>query len=176
VWGPTAGYHNLRKLGGAYRIVLVDDDGLQWRATVAVRKGSEELRDRIDAALAAVQPEIRQLADRYGFPRGPAIRFAGGGAAVPTAGGAAVPTDAETIVAGRSLFNQHCSHCHASNAMSPEPSRDLRRLRLRYGASSAEVFFATVTRGRPDKGMPPWNHLDAASLQRVWAFLDSVQD
>ena len=167
VWGPTAGYQNLRKLGGAYRIVLVDDEGLQWRATVAVRKGGEGLRDRIDAALAAMQPEIRQLADRYGFPGGPAIRFAGG---------AAAPTDAETIVAGRSLFNQHCSHCHAPNAMSPEPSRDLRRLRSRYGASSAEVFFITVTRGRPDKGMPPWNNLDAASLQRVWAFLDSVQD
>jgi hypothetical protein len=37
------------------------------------------------------------------------------------------------------------------------------------------VFFATVTRGRPDKGMPPWNNLDAATLQRVWTFLDSVQ-
>jgi len=23
--------------------------------------------------------------------------------------------------------------------------------------------------------MPPWNNIDAASLQRVWAFLDSVQ-
>ena len=166
VWGPTAGYHNLRKFGGAYRMVLVDGEGLQWRATVAVRRGSEELRDRIDAALAALHPEIRQLADRYGFPRGPAIGFAGG---------APAPAAAETIVAGRSLFNQHCSHCHAPNAMSPEPSRDLRRLRLRYGASSAEVFFTTVTRGRPDKGMPPWNNIDAASLQRVWAFLDSVQ-
>jgi polar amino acid transport system substrate-binding protein len=166
VWGPTAGYQNLRRFGGAYRIVLVDGEGLQWRATVAVRKGSEELRDRIDAALATMQPEIRQLADRYGFPRGPAIGFAGG---------APVPTDADTIVAGRSLFNQHCSHCHAPNAMSPEPSRDLRRLRLRYGASSAEIFFTTVTRGRPDKGMPPWSNLDAASLQRVWAFVDSVQ-
>jgi ABC-type amino acid transport substrate-binding protein len=166
VWGPTAGYHNRNKLGGSHRVVLVDGEGLQWRATVAVRKDSPELRDRIDGALGALQGEIRQLADRYGFPRGPVIGFAAG---------AAAPTDAETIVAGRSLFNQHCSHCHAPNAMSPEPSRDLRRLRLRYGASSAEVFFTTVTRGRPDKGMPPWNNLDAASLQRVWAFLDSVQ-
>jgi polar amino acid transport system substrate-binding protein len=166
VWGPTAGYHNVKKLGSSHRVVLVDGEGLQWRATVAVRKDSQELRDRIDAALGVLGAEIRQLADRYGFPRGPVIGFASA---------AAAPTDAETIVAGRSAFNQHCSHCHSPNAMSPEPSRDLRRLRIRYGDSRAEVFFTTVTRGRPEKGMPPWNNLDAATLQRVWAFLDSVQ-
>jgi polar amino acid transport system substrate-binding protein len=166
VWGPTAGYHNLKKLGGAYRAVPVAGEGLQWRATVALRKGQETLRDRIDEALAVLQPDVRRLADRYGFPHG---------AAMPLAASAPVDDRAEVIAAGRSAFNQHCSHCHAPNAMSPEPSRDLRRLRLRYGAASQEVFFATVTRGRPDKGMPPWNNLDAATLQRVWTFLDSVQ-
>lgn len=166
VWGPTAGYHNLKKLGGAYRVTPVAGEGLQWRATVALRNGREPLRDRIDEALAVLQPEIRRLADRYGFPRGATISLA-----------TSAPTDerADMIAAGRSAFNQHCSHCHAPNAMSPEPSRDLRRLRLRYGAATQEVFFATVTRGRPDKGMPPWNNLDAATLQRVWTFLDSVQ-
>jgi hypothetical protein len=59
--------------------------------------------------------------------------------------------------------------------MSPEPSRDLRRLRLRYGAGAADVFVTTVTRGRPDRGMPPWNHLDSATVQRLWTFVDSVQ-
>lgn len=166
VWGPTAGYHNLRKLGGAYRVVPVAGEGLQWRTAVAVRKGSDALRDMIDRALGTLQSEIRQLADRYGFPHGPAIQLA---ASAPA------PGRVEIIAAGRSLFNQHCSHCHSPNAMSPEPSRDLRRLRLRYGAATADVFYATVTRGRPDKGMPPWNNLDAASLERVWTFLDSVQ-
>jgi hypothetical protein len=59
--------------------------------------------------------------------------------------------------------------------VSPEPSRDLRRLRIRYGSSTTEIFFAAVTRGRPDKGMPEWSHLGRASLERVWVFLDSVQ-
>jgi polar amino acid transport system substrate-binding protein len=188
VWGPTAGYHNLKKLGGTHRVVLLEGEGLQWRATVAVRKGHEALRDRIDGALAELATEIRRLADGYGFPHGPSIsleaeaatppRVSAGAAVRPVDAAAVRPpaaTDPDSIAAGRSLFNQHCSHCHAPNAMSPEPSRDLRRLRLRYGASRAEVFFATVTRGRPDKGMPPWNHLDPTSLQRVWAFLDSVQ-
>ena len=166
VWGPTAGYHNLKKHGGAYRVAPVAGEGLQWRAAVALRKNQQALRDRIDAALGMLQPEIRGLADRYGFPHG---------ATIPLAASAPVDDRGEVIAAGRSAFNQHCSHCHAPNAMSPEPSRDLRRLRLRYGAASQEVFFATVTRGRPDKGMPPWNNLDAATLQRVWTFLDSVQ-
>jgi ABC-type amino acid transport substrate-binding protein len=166
VWGPTAGYHNLKKLGGSHRVVLVAGEGLQWRATVALRKGQEPLRDRIDAALAALQSEIRGLADRYGFPQGPPIALT---ASAPAS------DRADVIAAGRSAFNQHCSHCHAPNAMSPEPSRDLRRLRLRYGAATPEVFYTTVTRGRPDKGMPPWNNLDAATIERMWTFLDSVQ-
>ena len=166
VWGPTAGYHNLKKLGGTHRVVPVAGEGLQWRATVAVRKGNDTLRDRIDRALGALRTEIRQLADRYGFPQSPPIGFA---AEAPAAGAV------DAIAAGRSLFNQHCSHCHAPNAMSPEPSRDLRRLRMRYGASTADVFFTTVTRGRPDKGMPPWSNLDSTALQRMWTFLDSVQ-
>lgn len=183
VWGPTAGYHNRTTLGGSHRVVLVAGEGLQWRAAVAVRRGDEALRDRIDEALAALGPEIRRLADRYGFPRGPAIPLAAADAraaavtpaAEATRPGAPAALTPDAIAAGRSLFNQHCSHCHAPNAMSPEPSRDLRRLRLRYAASAADVFYTTVTRGRPDRGMPPWNNLDPASLQRVWAFLDSVQ-
>jgi hypothetical protein len=63
----------------------------------------------------------------------------------------------------------------APNAVSPEPSRDLRRLRIPYGPSTPEIFFATVSHGRPDKGMPEWSQLGRASLERVWAFLDSVQ-
>ena len=165
VWGPTAGYHNHTKLGGAYRVVLVAGEGLQWQAAVALRKGREDLRDRIDDALAALRPEIRRAAERYGFPAGPAMALA---TTTPAA-------DGDSIAAGRSLFNQHCSHCHAPNAMSPEPSRDLRRLRLRYGAVAAEVFYTTVTRGRPDKGMPTWSNLDTGAVQRLWMFVDSVQ-
>ena len=119
----------------------------------------------IDDALAALRPEIRRAAERYRFPAGPAMALA---TTTPAA-------DGDSIAAGRSLFNQHCSHCHAPNAMSPEPSRDLRRLRLRYGAVAAEVFYTTVTRGRPDKGMPTWSNLDTGAVQRLWMFVDSVQ-
>src|SRR4029450_8761316 len=66
-----------------------------------------------------------------------------------SAGSAVNPFNGRTDVVpvGRSLFNQHCSHCHSPNAQSPEPSRDLRRLKRRYGDERTSVFYATVTAG-----------------------------
>lgn len=84
--------------------------------------------------------------------------------------------DARRATEGRSLFNQYCSHCHAPNAISPDPPKDLRRLQRRYGQRMAEVFHATVTHGRPDKGMPNWTGvLDDQLLWTIFTFLESVQ-
>jgi mono/diheme cytochrome c family protein len=95
-----------------------------------------------------------------------------------TAGAAAASSDGDASRAaeGRSLFNQYCAHCHAPNAVSPDPPKDLRRLKLRYGEKMGEVFHHTVTHGRPDKGMPNWQGvLDDATLSTILVFLQSVQ-
>jgi mono/diheme cytochrome c family protein len=77
---------------------------------------------------------------------------------------------------GRGLFNQYCSHCHAPNAVNPDPPKDLRRLKIRYGDRMPSVFFATVAHGRPDKGMPAWNDvIDEATMWKIFTFLESVQ-
>ncbi len=84
--------------------------------------------------------------------------------------------DAARIAEGRSLFNQYCAHCHAPNAISPDPPKDLRRLKMRYGERMAEVFRFTVTHGRPDRGMPNWEGvLDDPALWTIFTFLQSVQ-
>jgi polar amino acid transport system substrate-binding protein len=213
VWGPTAGYYNKKKLGGAYRVVPVAGEGLQWQVTIGVRKDREDLRISIDRALAALEPDIHRLAEKYGFPLAPAIDLrsradATGGPRLvapdspqpvsfdPTrprtaaqnrprlvaeAPAATTPTNpfqgnAEVIPAGRSQFNQHCAHCHSPNAMSPEPSRDLRRLRLRYGERMTEVAFTTVTSGASARGMPPWKEvLGEETIWKIITFLESVQ-
>lgn len=181
VWGPTAGYYNLKKLGRTHRVVPVAGEGLQWKVAVGVRKGDDQLKERIERALRELQPEIRRLADRYGFPRAPAVDLESRVETTPAPrpGAAAVNPfrgDSTAVPAGRSTFNQHCSHCHAPNAMSPEPSRDLRRLKRRYGEAMAQVFLIAVTQGRPEKGMPSWNELlDSAAIWKVWTFLESVQ-
>ena len=53
---------------------------------------------------------------------------------------------------GRSLFNQHCGHCHGPNAIQGERPLDLRRLTLRYGDRAPTVFDETMSTGRLAKG------------------------
>jgi polar amino acid transport system substrate-binding protein len=92
------------------------------------------------------------------------------------AGLATATPDPERVAEGRSLFNQNCSHCHSPNAASPDPPRDLRRLRLRYGEHMRDVFWYTVTHGRAEKGMPNWSGvLDDKTLWTIYSFLESVQ-
>jgi ABC-type amino acid transport substrate-binding protein/cytochrome c5 len=189
VWGPTAGYYNKARLGGAWRVVPVAGPGLSWQVVAAVRKADAVLKERIERALAALGPEIDRLADRYGFPRAAPLDLEGRAVAPPStppapgSSAAAVTArvglaggDADAAPAGRKVFNQHCSHCHAPNAQSPEPTRDLRRLKRRYGERRTEIFRVTVSAGRPAKGMPPWGQtLSAEDIEKIWTFLESVQ-
>jgi polar amino acid transport system substrate-binding protein len=183
VWGPTAGYYNKTRLGGAWRVVPVAGPGLQWQVAVAVRKGNT-LKERLDRVLVELAPEIQRLADQYGFPLVAPVDLEPKPELQPVTPRASSPESsvnpfngrADVVPVGRSIFNQHCAHCHAPNAQSPEPSRDLRRLKRRYGDQRAQVFYATVTGGRPTKGMPPWAQaLSADQIWQVWTFLESVQ-
>ena len=163
VWGPTAGYVNARKLGGRYRVLPMAGEGLQWKMAIGLRKDSDELGPRLDHALADLAPDIQRLAARYGFPTAAPVDLLAG--------------DAGAVAAGREAFNQHCSHCHSPDAISPEPSRDLRRLRARYGPTTLAVFQVTVLAGRPEKGMPRFNDaLTPDTIRTVWTFLESIQD
>jgi polar amino acid transport system substrate-binding protein len=198
LWGPTAGYFNKIRLGGTYAIVPIAGEGLQWHAAVGVRKGQDSLRADLDRVLDQLKPEITTLADKYGFPLGRPVNVDGqrGMLRSPERGAGpfqlaelqetarpetppavASPSMPDGLIRlGRSLFNQHCSHCHAPNAMSPEPTRDLRRLALRYGAKMRETAYATITVGRIDKGMPAWKDLlGEEGIQNVLGFLESVQ-
>ena len=57
-----------------------------------------------------------------------------------------------------------------------DPPRDLRRLKHRYPEKTADLFYFTVTHGRPDKGMPNWTGLlDDETLWTIFAFLQTVQ-
>jgi ABC-type amino acid transport substrate-binding protein len=179
VWGPTAGYYNLTKLGGRYRVVPIGGEGLQWKAAVAVRKSNEPLRQRLEKVLGELEPEIRQLAVKYGFPSAaPLALDADSSATAAPASGVYDPFrgDSAAMATGKSTFNQKCAHCHGPNAFNPEPSRDLRRLKIRYGDSRAQIFFATVTGGRPAAGMPVWGDMfDADTIWKMWTFVESVQ-
>src|SRR5206468_10052509 len=70
LWGPTAGYFNKTRLGGAYAIVRIAGEGLLWHAAVGVRKGHASLRGGLDRVLVQLKPQINTPADKYGFPLG----------------------------------------------------------------------------------------------------------
>ncbi len=189
VWGPVAGWHAARRgLLGRFRIVSVSGLDLRAKAAIGVRAGDEALRERLDREIAELGPAIRALAVKYHFPvdapvglGAPAAGFLPAPAAAPT------PTpanervnpfsgDAVAVAAGRTEFNVRCSHCHSPNAASPDPVRDLRLLNHRYGARVNDVFYETVTQGRPTKGMPTWGPiLDDQTIWRIKAFLETVQ-
>ena len=187
VWGPTAGYYNKTRLAGAWRVVPVAGAGLQWQVAAGVRKGNATLKARIERALGDLGSDVKRLADQYGFPLAAPLALEPSPAPAPAPtpppprGSAAPPVNpfngrTDVVPVGRSVFNQHCSHCHAPNAQSPEPSRDLRRLKRRYGDQRTEVFYTTVTAGRATKGMPPLGQaLSHDEIWQVWTFLESIQ-
>jgi polar amino acid transport system substrate-binding protein len=98
VWGPVAGYLNRTRLGGAYHVVPVAGDGMQWRIGVGVRKREDALRQRIDGALGELEPQIRRAAERYGFPLAIPLDLA---ATPAPAAEASAPAPADAVAAGR---------------------------------------------------------------------------
>jgi ABC-type amino acid transport substrate-binding protein len=186
VWGPMAGYYNKKHLGETFQVVPVAGPGLQWQMAIGVKRGNEALKTRLEREIEPLAPAINKLAEKYGFPLDPPRHLGQLTQEMPSApqsstvaqSGQTNPFkgDPSLLAAGRSLFNQHCSHCHSANATNPEPSTDLRRLKLRYGERADEIFYATVTQGRPKAGMPSWR--EVLSDEVIWkmkTFLDSVQ-
>ena len=77
---------------------------------------------------------------------------------------------------GKEAFNGTCAHCHGTNAEQAERKIDLRLLHHRYKESMEEMFFKTVTNGRPSKGMPSWKDVFTQDqFVSILAFLKTVQ-
>jgi mono/diheme cytochrome c family protein len=186
VWGPVAGYRAAR-LGLLDRFEIISVAGLElrWQATIGVRAADQALREHLDRELALIRAEIATLARKYHVPMDRPTDLRGVVSAdtnterAPSAPPGKVNPfrgDPAAAVAGRTQFNVHCSHCHSPNAANPEPRTDLRRLHRRYGDRVNEVFYATITGGRPTKGMPPWGEvLSEDTIWKIKTFLESVQ-
>lgn len=166
---------------------------------IAVHKGQTALKNDIDAALSALQPEIRQLMQKYGFPVGVPLSLEKAAAhrreGLMTAaladqdpvdvrrhlrrvndepvGQRAEIVDVERV---RAMFNSRCAHCHSQNGASPQPERDLRRLSRRYGDNWRDVARTTIFEGRSGYGMPNWGEtLSRQEIENVLVFLETIQ-
>ena len=83
IWGPVAGYENKKRWDNRWRVTPVAGNDLSGAVAVAVRNTKEALAADIDRALAALKPQIAELADKYGFPRQPPVNLAVARAALP---------------------------------------------------------------------------------------------
>ena len=201
MWGPSAGFDNLKLFNSRWQVLPVRGDSLTGQVAVAVSKSKPGLKDQINQALQDLQPEIGKLVVKYGFPtqvpidlvlttKTPLNSFSTLTAQkLPAKSGfvrvgmkeAQKP---EWLVANASLspdeaksvFNNKCSHCHGANGASPVQERDLRKLNLRYKDEWKDVAFTTITKGRPDYGMPSWNGIiPDEEIKSLIDFLATVQ-
>ncbi|WP_024537929.1 c-type cytochrome [Comamonas badia] len=196
MWGPAAGYDNLTRYHGRWRVTPVAGEHMDHQVAVAVPAKDAALLARIDAALTELRPQITALADKYGFPQGQPVAVgmaqvqAGPAdvALVPTAAGGTpygqpspyrmmAVAAADPAAAGRELFNSTCSHCHSPNGASPIRARDLRRLKGKYGDDWLKEAKQTIEEGRPDAGMPTWGGtLKEDQINDILAFFKTIQN
>lgn len=96
LWGPVAGYENKMRWNSRWRVTPVGGHSLDGAVAVAVRREKATLVAAIDRALVALQPQIIELADKYGFPREAPINLASALAATPRA---AIAVPAALVIA-----------------------------------------------------------------------------
>jgi ABC-type amino acid transport substrate-binding protein/cytochrome c553 len=183
VWGPSAGYINHAVLQDRFKLVAVDAPQMQFPAAIGLDRKQTALRDEIDAALPRLAPRIQALGAKYAVAMGPAVTMTDAGPMQPAVAAAAMPSPVQTDAnradpaKGREIFNGTCAHCHGPNAVVEDRKINLRRLQIKYPEHMDETFFATVTAGRPSKGMPAWKEVfTQQDFVDILAYLKTLQE
>ena len=204
LWGPSAGFDNQKKFQGRWKLTPVSGQGLNGQVAVAVSKNKPELKEKINQALTDLEPEIKQLQAKYGFPQAAPIALEAKGSWSTVSGSVAVgvmqapthhaaPALPKRAVAeqtdlranmikvndpidAKASFNSKCSHCHGQNGASPQSERDLRKLSMRFKEPWRDVAYTTITKGRPEMGMPTWGGvIPEDEIKAIIKFLETVQ-
>jgi mono/diheme cytochrome c family protein len=201
MWGPSAGFDNLKSFNSRWQVQPIRGEGLGGDVAVAVSKAKPELKEQINQALDSLKPEIQQLVKKYGFPTQTPLLINSANKSQTTHQPAVVASvkqkpsgfikvgsnqsqqrewlvanSGDSIAEAKSNFNNKCSHCHGSNGASPISERDLRKLSMRYQNEWKDVAYTTITKGRPDLGMPTWaGILPDEEIRAIIEFLVTVQ-
>ncbi|MGY4827754.1 c-type cytochrome [Sphaerotilaceae bacterium SBD11-9] len=181
VWGPSAGYINHSALQDRFKLVAIEAPQMQFPAAIGVARKQAALRDEIDATLPALAPTIQALSAKYAVAMGPGLALANAGLVQAVSTATASPAQAEAArgeaAKGREIFNGTCAHCHGPNAVVEDRKINLRRLQIKYPGQMEEVYFATVTNGRPTKGMPAWKEVfKPQDFVDILAYLKTLQE
>jgi polar amino acid transport system substrate-binding protein len=100
-----------------------------------------------------------------------ALAIPGGAAALAQT--ATKPAHGAALEEGHRLFNSQCAHCHGEDAGADDPFYNLPQL---LSDKDDKFFFATVGKGVPDKGMPPWKDvLKPRQITNLLIYLRSLE-
>ena len=128
IWAPSAGYLNHATLGDRFDVIPVDAPQMRFQAAIGFSKKEAALREEVNAALAGLEPRIRELSAKYAVAAtGPSLTLTDAGpvqfaAAEPAAPPTRVkPTRATPPPARRS------STAPARTATAPTPSSRIAR-------------------------------------------------
>ncbi|NCW85790.1 MAG: hypothetical protein EBV69_06665, partial [Oxalobacteraceae bacterium] len=155
----------------------VAGQGLNGQVAVAVSKKNPELKAKIDQALTDLQPEIKQLQQKYAFPQAaPVVLDAKGSWNVikdQVAGGNAQASATQS------------AHKNAAGVMAAGGAKaDWRANMIKVNDVNLEdvddkwreVAVTTITKGRPELGMPTWGGtISDADILNIVKFLETIQ-
>jgi ABC-type amino acid transport substrate-binding protein/cytochrome c5 len=203
MWGPSAGFDNLKQFNSRWQVLPVSGESMTGQVAVAVSKSKPGLKDQLNQALEDLKPEIAKLSVKYGFPTQTPIELVRNSKSfiaptnTLTAQNKPAPAQSGFVRVGmkegqkpdllvanaslspdeaKSVFNNKCSHCHGANGASPVQERDLRKLTIRYKDEWKDVALTTISKGRPDYGMPAWNGIiPEEEIKSLIEFLATVQ-
>ncbi|HUL64976.1 MAG TPA: transporter substrate-binding domain-containing protein [Burkholderiaceae bacterium] len=178
VWGASAAYINHATLQDRFKVIPVDAPQMQFPAAIGLSSKRVALRDEIDALLGGLAPRIQELSTKYLVAMGPAVTVTDAGTTqVAAAEQATAEGTKGDPASGKQVFNGTCAHCHGPDAVVADRKVNLRRLQVKYAEQMDETFFATVTNGRPAKGMPAWKDVfKQEDFVNILAYLKSVQE
>ena len=153
---------------------------------VTLAEGPTPVKDAMKAPEQTRAPDTENAVSEAPGPAKPAVKVAEAPESGQTGGAPAdsaavtqpqdAASDSDRVREGKEVFNGTCSHCHGPDAVQAERKIDLRLLHHRYKDHMEEIFFKTVTNGRPTKGMPAWKDVfSQEQFVSIFAFLKTVQ-
>jgi mono/diheme cytochrome c family protein len=80
--------------------------------------------------------------------------------------------DADAVVAGQILFEDHCAECHGTAGTGGKKAPTLRALQVQNATDG--TLFWLVTNGVPWKGMPVWSKLPEAQRWQLVQYVKSL--
>jgi len=187
-WGPLAGYY-AKKLNAPLELIPLHDEAgvpLSFDISMGVKKGNEELKSRLEAAIDRRQAEIRTILEEYGVPLLMSPVPAGGGRGAQSPDAPRTPADSATkklnpftgnvdmIAAGKTLYVQvGCQGCHGGGGgggMAVSVIDDS----WKFG-SDDEALFKLIKGQIPEQTMPTvYSTLQDEEIWKILSFIRSV--